>query len=98
MLSLYRHRWNVPRARGGFLFSGRTLIDATIATMEADAGFRSVVVDHRCVVNVVNHCDVHIIHGTIVEESPIIPAPAFVSMAKIAETIVDSAVKTYLRT
>src|ERR1700730_420323 len=87
----------MPCARCSFLLRGRPLIDATIAAVEADPGFRSVVVDHRCVVNVVNHCDVHVIYGAIVEKSPIIPAPAFVSMAKITESVVDSAVKTYQR-
>jgi len=77
----------------GFLFNGRTHIDPTVAAVVADA-IHSSVVDNRCVVNVVDVGDVHVVHRAVIEKTAVVPTPALVAVSKVSKTIVNPAVET----
>src|SRR5580658_10196777 len=78
-----------------FLLSGGTDGYPTDAAIEADVVNRGVL--NSGVVDVVDEGDVHVANGLIVEEVAIVPAAAFISVAKIAKAITNPAVETYLR-
>src|ERR1700722_11272516 len=83
---------------GGRLFLGRrALVESAVAAIIADAGDRRTVHD-PCFIHVANHGDVYVGHRTIVEKVTVVPTSAFVTVTEIAEAIVDSAIKSYLRT
>src|SRR5271169_209702 len=96
MLCLRRNRSDVPLTRRRLFFRPWTHVDATIAPVEADMVHR--LVDYSRVVNVVNHLDVHVEHGTVVEKVSAVPTPAFKSQTKIAKAVIDPAVETDVRT
>src|SRR5580704_7620632 len=87
-MSLMRHR---------LLLRRRTRTDATSAAVVADPVHRSVV-DHRCVVNIVNVRNIYVAHRTVVVELPPLPMSSLVAPARVSVAITDSTVKTYLRT
>src|ERR1700740_1326256 len=82
-------------ARIDFFLRGGPLVDAAIAAVVADAVFAAI--DDRGVVDVVDFGDVHIVHGAVVVKVVVIPAAAFVAVAKITETVVDAAVPADVR-
>src|SRR5258708_14677260 len=94
MLSLNRDRGKVSLTRYSLLLRSRTRVDPAIAAVVADVVH--VVVDYRCVVNVVNLANVHIVHGALLEEATVLPTSAFITLTEIAETVTDPAVETYL--
>ncbi len=81
----------------GLILSGRTRGDATFATVIADA-VHCRIVGHRSVVSVVNVGDAHVIHGSVVLELPVVPAATLITLAAVAEAIIDPAIETDLRT
>jgi len=53
-------------------------------------------IDSR-VVHVVNHVDVHMIDGRVIEEMPTVPTSAQITAAEVPEAVIDPAIKTYGR-
>src|SRR5258708_35769551 len=94
MLPLFPTRRKVSSAHHRFLFRPGTLVYATASAVVADA--RHIAFVDRRVVNVVNHGDIHVVHGAVVEKVSIVPAPAFIPTTKVAVAVVDSAVETDL--
>src|ERR1700687_2034238 len=94
MLSLRGHRRDVSIMCRSLLLRCRARTDPTVAAVVTHAVYGDI--SDRCVVNVMDVGDVNVGHGSIVEKAPIIPTPAFVSVAEGAETVIDSAVKAYL--
>jgi hypothetical protein len=80
----------------GLLFRPRTRSDATIAAVVADP-VHCGVVDHGGVVYVVNVCDIHVVHRTVVVELSVLPAAALITLTKVSVSIADSAIETDLR-
>src|SRR6266849_2375870 len=98
MLSLSGYRRDMSLTFRGFLFTGRTHIDPTVAAVVADAVHYGGVVNNRRVVNVVDVGDVYIVHRAVVEKPAAVPTPAFVAVSKVAVTVVDPAVEADTRT
>ncbi len=96
MLRLRRDWRNVPLAGGRFFLSRRPRLDPAVAAVIADASavYGLVDVGH---VNVVNVGDVDVVDRAVVVKLPIIPAPALVTVAKVAIAIRDPAVETNRR-
>src|SRR6266481_5294796 len=92
MLSLSTYWRDVSLALRSLLFMRRTCIDPAVTAVVADAVHGSVV-DHGRVVNIVNVGDVHVVHRTVVEKPIVVPTPAFISIAEIAEAVVDPAIE-----
>src|ERR1700690_1276294 len=97
MLCLSSHGRNMSLTFRCFFFRPRTLVDPTLATVVADPVHRGVV-DHGGVVGVVNVGNVYVVHCAVVEEAPIVPAPAFIAVTEVAEAVADAAVETYVQT
>src|SRR5450432_4113659 len=94
MLHLDR-RWRLMRGFRGCLFrSSRARSDAALPTVEAYLVDRGVIYC-RLRVCVANVGDIHVAHGSVVVEMLTLPMSALVTLAEIAETIVDAAVETY---
>src|SRR5258708_10345267 len=81
--------------RYSLFLRSRMGLDSAIAAVVADVVH--VVVDYRCVVNVVDLSNVYIVHRTVIEEASVLPTSAFITLTEIAETVTDPAVETYLR-
>src|SRR5512133_2650678 len=97
MLSLNGHRRDVSLTCRSLFFRPRTRSDPAIATVVADPVHRGVV-DHSCVVNVVNGGDVHIVYRTVVVKLSVLPTAAFIALTKVSVAVTDAAVETYCRT
>src|SRR5580704_14888908 len=82
-------------ARIGFFLRGGPLVDATVPAVVTDT-VRIVVFDPG-VVNVMNFVDVHVVHGAVVVKVVTIPAAAFITVAEIAESIIDAAIPADVR-
>jgi len=95
VLRLSGHGRGMPLTCRGLFFRPRTRSDATIAAVVADPVHRGVV-DDGGVVNVVNVCDVHVAHRTVVIKLPVLPTAALVALSEVSVAVTDSAVKTYL--
>src|SRR5438270_8735144 len=95
MLSLVGHRRSVPLACRNLLFRPGALINSAVSAVVADPSVA--LIDDRCVVNVVNHGDVHVVDRAIVEKVSALPPPAFVTVAKVAVAIIDSAIEAHSR-
>src|SRR5258707_14104663 len=80
MLSLNRDRGKVSLTRYSLLLRSRTRVDPAIAAVVADVVH--VVVDYRCVVNVVDLSNVHIVHRTVIEEASVLPTSAFITLTE----------------
>src|SRR5580658_2452036 len=97
MLSLSRYRRDMPLVCGGLFLSGGTRVDASVAAVITDACDRGVLDDPR-VVNVVDHRNIHVVYGRVVEKVPVVPATAFVPVTNVTEAVVDPAIKANGRT
>src|SRR5579864_1131375 len=97
MLSLSTYWRDVSLTLRSLFLPRRARVDPTIAAVVADP-VHGGVVDHGRVVNIVNVGHVHIVHGTVVEKPVVVPTSAFISVAEVAEAIVDSAIETDSRT
>src|SRR5580704_11756022 len=95
VFGLRRHRSDMTFMCGRFFLCSGTSVDASIATIEADAGDGGFV-DAR-VVDVVNHIHVYVQHSAVIEKVTVIPASTFKTMAKVTEAVVNPAIETYLR-
>src|SRR5580698_2466824 len=97
LLSLRRRRFDMSITRGRGFCRGGFSANAAIAAIETDSRYADVVHD-RLVVDVrdVHGTDIH--DGAIVEEVPALPIAALITASAIAETIVDAAVESDLRT
>src|SRR5713226_7421735 len=98
MLSLPAYWRDMPLMCGSLFFTLRTRVYPTIAAVVADAVNRRIVVDHRCVVNVVDVRDVHVGHRTVVVKPSAVPSSAFITATEITVAIADPAIETYMRT
>src|ERR1700678_4328387 len=97
MLHLCRHRWNMALSIPRLFFRGRPRWQAAFSPVVTNSVHRCLV-DHRCVVNVMNHSDVYITRIAIVEKLPALPASTFETNPEEAEAIVNSPVKAHMRT
>jgi len=70
----------------------RPRFDATIAAIVAHAS--CIIFDNGGVVGVVDDRFVHTIHGSVVEEVPVVPAATLVTAPAVAVAIVNAAVKS----
>src|SRR5579872_552792 len=77
-------------------FRPRTRIDPTIAAVVADPIHCGGVVDHGCVVNVVNVGDVHVVHRTVVIELSVLPPATLVALSEVSVAVTDSAIEADL--
>src|SRR5271156_4369686 len=94
MLRLCSDRADVPLVRGSFFLGRGTIVDPAMAVV-ADAHIVSHV--HFCFVHVVNDVDIYVRHRAIVEKVTAAPAPAFKTVAEVAEAVIAPAVETYGR-
>src|ERR1022692_654108 len=87
---LYLHRrGGLMRCTCGCLFrAGRARSDAALSAVEAYPVDRHVIHDRLCV-GVVNVGDIHVADGSVVIEMITLPMSALVSLAEIAEAVVD---------
>ena len=67
---------------------------SAVAAVEADAGVRGVLINHRCVVDVANYRRVHIGDRAVIEIFAALPVATEEAHAGIPETKVNPAVKT----
>src|SRR5580704_838305 len=88
----------MPLMCGGVFLGGRTLIYPAVAAVVADAVHRRRIVDHRCVVNVVNLGDVYVVNRAVVVKVSAVPAPALIAMTEVAVAVIDPAIETYVGT
>jgi len=96
MLGLGRHRRLVLFVRPGFLLRSRASRHATPAAVECHVAV--VVHDHRSVdVNVGDVDRVHTRHCAVVEESAAAPFAAKKSYAAVAESVVNAAIESDVR-
>lgn len=79
-----------------FLFGRGARIDPAISAVVADPVHRSVV-DNRGVVNVVNVGDIYVVDGAIIEKMSALPTSAFISIAEVAESVIDPTVESDMR-
>lgn len=96
MLRLRRYRRNVFLMCGPFFIGSRPRIDTPVAAVIADTR-AAVVVNDRCVVDVVNLSGIDIVDGTVVIEVSSIPAAAFISVAEVTVAVVNATIKADLR-
>src|SRR5258708_38013983 len=81
-----------------FFFTPRTRFYPAVAAVVADAVNRGIVVDHRCVVNVVDVRDVYVGHRAVVVKPFALPSSAFLTATEVTVAIADPAIETYMRT
>src|SRR3984893_4250358 len=98
MLSLNGHRRNMSLTRPCLFFRPRTPVDPTSATVVTDPIHRGVVVNYRCVVNVVNVGHIHVVHRTVIVNLPVLPPSAVIALTKISVAVTDPAIEPYTRT
>ncbi len=55
-------------------------------------------VDYGFIVNIVDVCDIHVVHGTVVVEGIVVPISSFIADTAVAEAVVDTTVEADLRT
>src|SRR5579862_2621779 len=80
--------------RVALFFGRRMVIHAVFATVEAGV---YVVDDHRARVRIVNHGDVHVRNGAVVEEMSATPFAARETDAAVAEAVVNATVEADVR-
>jgi hypothetical protein len=71
-------------------------IYSTASAVETSA--RPMLLLHGIVVNIVHDGCVHVGHGLVVYDAVVIPIRTMVAAARVSESIVNAAVKTYVRT
>ena len=91
MLGLGGNGTNMPVMRRGFFGGGRSRRESTLAPVVADPAHRRVI-DGR-VIDVVDVVDIHVQYGTIVEKMSVVPTPTVKANSKVAEAVVDAAIK-----
>src|SRR5271166_1295648 len=74
-------------AARSLLLRGGAGFDSAAAAVEADA---RVALDHSGVVGIVNDGGVYAINGSVVSETAVVPAAAFVAISTIAVAVVDA--------
>lgn len=94
MLRLHCGRCNVLLAGGGLFGRRRPGGHTACAAVIAHAIHRDIVVDYGLVVGVVHDGDVYVAHGTVIDECAAAPISARITHAGVAETVIDSAIKT----
>jgi hypothetical protein len=80
---------------GGLLFGPGALVYAAFSAVVADTSHVPLI--DRSVVHIVNDGDVHVVDGAIVVEASPVPTSAFITVAEVAVSIIDSAIETYDR-
>jgi hypothetical protein len=95
MLSLHRHRRDVPLARNSLLPGSGLRLHASISSVVADTIHG---IDNRPLVDVVDDSDVYVVDARVIEELAVIPVTAFVADSDVAVTVVDSSVEADVRT
>jgi len=95
VVHLLAYRTDVSPVVGRLFPPRRALVDPSVAAVIADTRM-TIIVNHRRVVCVVDHRYVYIVHRPVVIKVIVFPTPAFIAVAEVAESIVDSAVETLL--
>src|ERR1039458_2404400 len=85
----------MPLSCRRFLLRGCTHRDAARSAVEADAILVAIL--DRCVVDIVDSRDIHVVHGTVIEEVSAIPTASFISLAEVTEAVVNPAIKADFR-
>ena len=96
MFSLSRHGRNMSLPRTSLLRRSRTRVDPAIAAVITNAIHRRII-DHCCVVDVVNACHIDIVHRAVVVEASIVPAAALVAFSEVPVAVIDATIESYLR-
>src|ERR1700733_14022297 len=91
VLVLRSYRRDMPVVCRSFLLRRGTRVDPSIATVVTHSIDRCGI--SRRVVDVVDIGDIHIHHGSVIEEVSIVPASALKTHSKVPESIIDPAVK-----
>src|SRR5260221_3506438 len=73
------------------------LIDSAAAAVVADARI-AVMVDHRCIVRVVDHRHIHVVQGAVVIKVIVLPSPAFIRAAEVTELVIYPSIESHTRT
>jgi hypothetical protein len=81
--------------QNGLLSRQRTRVDTAPTSVVADAFVGDI--GHPVVIDVMYDVDIHVVHGPVVSESVAVPIAAFVTMADVAEAVVDAAVEADVR-
>jgi len=95
MLLLYSRRRDVRLVRKFLLLSRGARGDAASTAVETDVAD---VADHRLLVYVVDDVHIYIVHAAVVEKVSARPVATRVTVANIAEAVIDSTVEADLRT
>ena len=96
MLNLSSH-WRCSRIVNHCKFlRGRSRVRPTRAAVIADSA--AALIRNGRVVDIVNHCDVHIVHGAVVIQVPLVPIRSVVTAACVSITVVDPTVKADMGT
>jgi len=95
MLSLLGDRPHVSVMSRSFFLSVGVIVDSAVAAVVADVIHCALV--HPCVVSVVEVVRVHVVVRRVVEEMPVVPASALITMAEVSVAVVNPAVKTNRR-
>src|SRR5262250_2997715 len=93
MLHLLSHRSDMASLSRGLFLSRGTNVDAAVSAVVANTG--RVVVDDRRVVDVPDFGDIYVVDSTVVVKVIMVPAPAFIAVAKVSEAVVDSTIEAY---
>ncbi len=93
VLDLQRGSCDMPFTIRGQFDGPRPRINSASATIVADPANVGIVVDHGCVIGVVNVGDIYVVHAGVVEKAIVIPASAFVAETAVTEAVIHAAIK-----
>jgi hypothetical protein len=97
MLSLNGDGWDMFLTCCNLVFRPGAGVYAAITAIVADTVDCGRIIDHGCVVNIVNIGDVHVVYRTIVEEVSVVPPASFITLPEVAEPVRDPAIETNMR-
>src|SRR5438309_6520817 len=98
VLGLFNCRSDMLFANCNLFGWGRPSRDAARPAVIADAIHRDIVVDHSLIVSIVHHSHVYVRHRAVINESAAAPISARIADTCVAEAIINSAVKSNVRT
>src|SRR5438445_4493709 len=96
MLGLYRRWRDMPRTCSRLFLSVRARGDSTHSSVVAHVVYGDVIHDDRLVIDVRNVR--HVVDGSVVEEGSAIPISPRIADTNVAETVVNAAIESDVRT
>src|SRR5580765_5411334 len=96
VLRLNGQRGNMSFTCRSLFFRSGARIDPTIAAVVADPVHCGGLVDHGCVVNVVDVGNVHVVYRSVVVELSVLPPATLITLAEVAVAVTDSAIEADL--